>query len=85
MKNRLKYGIVIMAALTSTGCSSGNFMVYKNSKHFYVTSNGPELRRILCDSGDMDKITKDKTTIVDGAGKKQKIEARIRQIRAQIE
>lgn len=34
-------------------------MVYKNSKHFYVTSNGPELRRILCDSGDMDKITKD--------------------------
>ncbi len=31
------------------------------------------------------KITKDNTTIVDGAGKKQKIEARIRQIRAQIE
>ena len=55
----LKYGVLAVAALGITGCSSGNFMVYKNAKHFYVTSTGPELKRILCESGDMDKITKD--------------------------
>ena len=31
------------------------------------------------------KIDKDNTTIIDGAGKKSEIEARIRQIRAQID
>jgi hypothetical protein len=55
----LKYGTLTVAVLGITGCSSGNFMVYKNSKHFYVTSTGPELRRILCDTGDMDKIARD--------------------------
>jgi hypothetical protein len=55
----LKFGVVLIAALGINGCSSGNFLVYKNAKHFYVTSTGPELKRILCDSGDMDRITKD--------------------------
>ena len=55
----LKYGVAAVAVLGITGCSSGNFMVYKNSKHFYVTSTGPELKRILCESWDMDKIARD--------------------------
>jgi hypothetical protein len=58
MRFLLKYGLMAVAAVVIAGCSSGNFMVYKDAKHFYVTSNGPELRRILCDSGDMDKIAK---------------------------
>lgn len=51
--------LLAVAVLGLAGCSSGNFLVYKDSKHFYVTSNGSELRRILCDSGDMDKIARD--------------------------
>lgn len=53
------YAVMLVAALLMTGCSSGNFMVYKDAKHFYVTSTGPELKRILCDSGDMDRIAVD--------------------------
>lgn len=59
MHSWLRFGVVAVAAFGIAGCSSGNFLVYKDSKHFYVTSTGPELRRILCDSGDMAKITKD--------------------------
>ena len=60
MQRRFIYGGLLVAVLLASGCaSSGNFMVYKNAKHFYVTSTGPELKRILCDSGDMDKITMD--------------------------
>jgi hypothetical protein len=55
----MKFGVVLIAAIGMSGCSSGNFMVYKDSKHFYVTSTGPELKRILCDTGDMDKIAKE--------------------------
>jgi hypothetical protein len=55
----MKFGVVLIAAIGMSGCSSGNFMVYKDSKHFYVTSTGPELKRILCDTGDMDRIAKD--------------------------
>ena len=53
------WALLAVVVLGLAGCSSGNFLVYKDSKHFYVTSTGPELRRILCDSGDMAKITKD--------------------------
>lgn len=59
MHSWLRFGVIAVAALGITGCSSGNFLVYKDSKHFYVTSTGPELKRILCDSGDMDKIARD--------------------------
>lgn len=59
MHSWLKFGVVAVAAFGLAGCSSGNFLVYKDAKHFYVTSTGPELRRILCDSGDMAKIAKD--------------------------
>jgi hypothetical protein len=57
---RIKTMMIMMLTavvlLVISGCSS-NFLVYKNGKHFYVTSTGPELKRILCDSGDLKKIT----------------------------
>lgn len=53
------YEAIVVAALLMGGCSSSNFLVYKDAKHFYVTSNGPELKRVLCDSGDMDRIAVD--------------------------
>lgn len=59
MQRRVVYGLIGLAALMVAGCSSGNFLVYKDAKHFYVTSTGPELKRVLCDSGDMDRIAKD--------------------------
>ncbi|MGB4599295.1 MAG: hypothetical protein WBI04_04875 [Trichlorobacter sp.] len=59
MQRMLTYAACLVMALMVGGCSSGNFMVYKDAKHFYVTSSGPELKRILCDSGDMDRITRD--------------------------
>ncbi len=61
MMGQKKWILVVAACamLGLWGCSSNNFLVYKDAKHFYVTSNGPELKRILCDSGDMDKIAVD--------------------------
>ena len=59
MQRMLKYLAITIAALLMGGCGSNNFLVYKDKKHFYVTSNGPELKRVLCDSGDMDRIAGD--------------------------
>lgn len=59
MQRMLTFAAIMVAALLMGGCSSNNFLVYKDAKHFYVTSNGPELKRVLCDSGDMDKIASD--------------------------
>lgn len=50
---------ILAAAVTISGCSSGNFLVYKDAKHFYVTSKGETLRTMLCDSGDLARITRD--------------------------
>lgn len=51
-------GAVALSFIMLAGCSSGDFMVSKNTDHFYVTSNGPQLRQVLCDSGDMDEIAR---------------------------
>lgn len=51
-----RYAAVVMISFLAAGCSSTNFMVYKDAKHFYITSKGQELKRVLCDSGDMDRI-----------------------------
>ena len=59
MQLMLKYAAVVALTMLVGGCSSNNFLVYKDAKHFYVTSTGPELKRVLCDSGDMDKIVSD--------------------------
>jgi hypothetical protein len=59
MQRRFTYAVIVPMALVMGGCSYNNFLVYKDAKHFYVTSKGPELKRILCDSGDMDNINSD--------------------------
>ena len=59
MKRILKFAAIVILALLMGGCSSNNFMIYKDAKHFYITSTGTELKRVLCDSGDMDKIASD--------------------------
>lgn len=48
-----------LMSLALAGCSSGNFMVRKESVSFFITSDRPELRLVLCDSGDMDRIASD--------------------------
>lgn len=55
----LIYAAIVVSAMLVGGCGSNNFLIYKNAKHFYVTSTGPELKRVLCDSGDMDMIVTD--------------------------
>ena len=59
MGRMLVCAAVMAAALLAGGCSSHNFLVYKDGRHFFVTSSRPELKRILCDSGDMDRIARD--------------------------
>ena len=53
---RLAFLLPVLIIISSCG---SNFMVYKKGTHFYVSSTGPELRRILCDSGDMKSIAMD--------------------------
>lgn len=67
----LTYATIVIVTLIMGGCSSNNFLIYKDAKHFYVTSNGPELKRVLCDSGDMDKIVRD-SKLPDGMQKELK-------------
>ncbi|MDD2582946.1 MAG: hypothetical protein PHR66_13235 [Desulfuromonadaceae bacterium] len=59
MKKILICTALMVVALMAGGCSSNNFMVYKNGSNFYVTSDCPELKQILCYSGDIDSIMKD--------------------------
>lgn len=59
MRPIVKSIIITFALLVMAGCSSRNFMVSKNGTNFYITSACPDLKRVLCDSGDMGKIAKD--------------------------
>lgn len=59
MRNLLVVVAVVVVSLMSGGCGSGNFMVYKNGSNFYLTSNCPERKRIVCDSDEISKIVKD--------------------------
>jgi PBP1b-binding outer membrane lipoprotein LpoB len=59
MRKTFIYAALVVVAVLVGGCSSGGFWVYKDAKYFYITSSGPELKRILCDSGDMDRIARD--------------------------
>jgi len=56
---RISLAALLSGALAVTGCSSSNFLVYKDARHFYVTSKSNTLRQVLCDSGDLARITKD--------------------------
>lgn len=59
MRRVLIFIIITTVLLAMVGCSSRNFMVYKNGANFYITSACQDLKRVLCDSGDMAKIAKD--------------------------
>jgi hypothetical protein len=52
---------IMVVSLIVGGCSSSKFLVYKDGRNFYVNSDCPERQRILCDSGDIDKIVKEST------------------------
>jgi hypothetical protein len=57
---RLLAGVISVAGIMLlSGCSNSNFLVYKDAKHFYVTSKSDTLRQMLCESGDLIKITQD--------------------------
>lgn len=49
----------LLLAIMATGCASRNFIVYKDGRSFYLASDSPDRIRILCDSGDLDRIVKD--------------------------
>ncbi|MDU0458488.1 MAG: hypothetical protein RW306_07095 [Geobacteraceae bacterium] len=51
----IRMTLLASACLLMAACSS-NFMVYKQGRHFYVTSTGQELKAVLCDSGDLKRI-----------------------------
>jgi hypothetical protein len=59
MQRMVNCAAAMVVALLAGGCSSNNFLLYKEGRHFFVTSNRPELKRVLCDSGDMDRIVRD--------------------------
>lgn len=50
---------LLAGSLTLSGCNSSNFLVYKDARHYYVTSKSDGLRKMLCESGDLTRITKD--------------------------
>ena len=57
MRRRIRTGIVITTlALLVGGCSSNNFLVYKDGSNFFVTSNCAARQRLLCASGDLGRI-----------------------------
>jgi len=43
-------------AFMAGGCGTQTFMVYKDGMNFFITSNCPERQRLLCDSGDIDRV-----------------------------
>jgi len=51
--------VLAVVSLLVFGCGSGNFMVYKDGSNFYLTSNCPERKRIVCDADEISKIVKD--------------------------
>lgn len=59
MSRMLTCTAITVVALIANGCSSNNFMVYKNGLSFYVTDDSLELKQTLCVSGDIDSIMED--------------------------
>jgi len=51
--------VMLSASIALSGCNSSNFLVYKDARHFYVTSKSETLRKMLCESGDLARITRD--------------------------
>lgn len=58
MGRLLAFAFMVMA-LVLGGCASRNFVVFKEGRSFYITSEDAERKRILCDSPDMANIARD--------------------------
>ena len=56
MRKSIHVVLLLVIAILVSGCADKNFLVYKGGYHFFVTSDGTELRTILCDSGDLRQI-----------------------------
>ena len=53
----LPAAVIIMAlSLMASGCATRTFMVYKDGNNFFITRDCAERHRLLCDSGDIDRI-----------------------------
>lgn len=59
MQRTLICSAIMVVLLLAGGCSSNSFMVYKDAKNFNITSTCPELKQLLCDSGDVDRVVRD--------------------------
>ncbi|GFE61428.1 hypothetical protein [Geobacter sp. AOG2] len=59
MNRPVLIGVIAVLTCLAAGCESANFLVYKDAKHFYVTSNGEALKKVLCESGDINRILND--------------------------
>jgi len=59
MQKMLTHAAILVGVLVVGGCSTGNFIVYKNGSSFYISSDCPERQRVLCDSGDINKVVTD--------------------------
>lgn len=62
---RIALALLVSGTVALSGCNSSNFLVYKDAKHFYVTSKSDTLRQTLCESGDLAKITKDAALTIE--------------------
>lgn len=49
----------LVVVLTAAGCSPRKFVVYKDGTSFHVTDDSARRKRLLCDSGDIDRVLAD--------------------------
>jgi len=51
-----KTAIVIIAAVLLSACAPATFLVSKGNRAYYIGSRSKQLNRLLCQSGDMDRV-----------------------------
>jgi hypothetical protein len=59
MLRKLAWLSVLIAALAAAGCASRKFVVYKEGASFHVTGDTERRKKLLCDSGDIDRVLAD--------------------------
>lgn len=47
---------IMLLTLMASGCGTRTFMVYKNGNNFFITRDCAERHRLLCDSGDINRV-----------------------------
>jgi hypothetical protein len=56
MRRFLTTAAIMLLALMTSGCGTRTFMVYKDGNNFFITRDCAERHRLLCDSGDIDRV-----------------------------